>query len=74
MKLCEKILSLVKRISIIINDLRKEGLQAPLGNTLNFVCWSIMNDFGILRRVKEYSTPFAMKSISRISIFLLPIF
>lgn len=67
-------LSLVKRLSVIINDLRMEGMQAPLAGSLNVICWNIMTDFGVLRRVKEYSTPFAMKSISRFSIFLLPIF
>lgn len=32
-----------------------------------------MTDFGTLRRVKEYSTPFAMKSLSRILILALSI-
>lgn len=49
-------------------------MQAPWVASLNLVCWSIMDEFGTIRRVKEYTTPFAMKSISRFSIFLLPIF
>jgi hypothetical protein len=32
-----------------------------------------MTDFGTLRRVKEYSTPFAMKSLSRVLILALSI-
>jgi len=49
-------------------------MAAPWAASLNKECWMIMNDFGTLRRVKEYSTPFAMKSMSRFYIFLLPIF
>jgi len=48
-------------------------MEAPWASNLNGLCWSILNDFGTLKRVKEYKTPFNMKAMSRFYILLMPI-
>lgn len=57
---------LVKRLSASIDMLRENGMEAPRASTLNEHCWKIIDNFGILRRIKEYSTPYAMKSFSKL--------
>lgn len=49
-------------------------MDFPRANSIQQASWKILNNFEVLRRVKEYDTPYAMRSFSRIYIFLLPIF
>merc|ERR1712000_544254 len=70
-QICSQILWLVKQLSQSIDLCRRDGLSPPLCGGLNVFCWNIMTDFSTLRRVKEYSTPFAMKSLSRLLILCI---
>jgi hypothetical protein len=64
--LSSRLLWLVKRLSTTIDTLRSDGMAAPRASTLNENAWRIIQYFGALKRVKTYSTPFAMRSFSRI--------
>lgn len=49
-------------------------MDFPHANSIQQASWKILNNFEVLRRVKEYDTPYAMRSFARIYIILLPIF
>lgn len=64
--LSSRLIWLVKRLATTVDVLRSDGMTAPRASTLNENAWRIINYFGVLKRVKNYSTPFAMRSFSRI--------
>lgn len=52
-QLSSRLIWLVKRLATTINVLRSDGMAAPRASTLNENAWRIMNNFGILKRVKD---------------------
>jgi hypothetical protein len=57
-----------------VEFIRIDGHNAARECMLNTYVWDIMDHFSALKRIKEYSAPYAMKAFCRIYIFLLPIF